>query len=177
MPGFRVGNLGDGPTNKPKAYYKYTWDISSIFEDQLNGVAQNQGFRAATGIIYAKEASLPSWEFDREEVVGSSLRYKFAKSVSFNDIRIAWYDTAGFETVVRMWRRRVWTPERGLSNPSDYKKETRIDSYTYDLVKKNQWLLMNSWPQRISAGDLTYTDSDVKVVEVTVAYDWAEDSK
>ncbi len=38
-------------------------------------------------------------------------------------------------------------------------------SYAYDLV--------GSWPSVIRHGDLTYTSSDVKIVEVTLTYDFA----
>jgi len=33
--------------------------------------------------------------------------------------------------------------------------------------------LVGSWPSVIRHGDLTYTSSDVKIVEVTLTYDFA----
>ena len=39
------------------------------------------------------------------------------------------------------------------------------------------WFLYNSWPSQIRSGELTYTNSDIKIVEVTVAYDWASGSQ
>ena len=37
-----------------------------------------------------------------------------------------------------------------------------------------KWVLEGSWPQTIRDGDLSYTRSEVKIVEVVVVYDWAE---
>ena len=38
-----------------------------------------------------------------------------------------------------------------------------------------EYRLINSWPSVIKYGELTYTTSDIKKVEVTLTYDWAEE--
>jgi len=164
MPGFIVSGLGAGVDNTPLAYYKYTWTIDNVFGTMPG---------TTPVIVYAKEASLPSWDFEKDEVMGGSLKYKFAKSVIFNDVKISWYDTYGLASVIKKWRELVWSPATGLQNPDAYKTRSQLRALTYDILQQTAWLLYNSWPQSVKTGDLTYTDSDVKLVEVTVAYDWA----
>lgn len=164
MPGFKVSGLGEPADSRIIPYYKYTWEIDKLFDDVVDGP-----------LIYLKEASTPSWTIEKEEVMGASLKYKFAKSIAFDDIKVSWYDTDGLAEIIRGWRRRVWTPEEGFKNPAEYKRLSVIRPMTYDLTGDVVWTLHNSWPQAVRCGDLTYSDSDVKLVEVTISYDWAEE--
>jgi hypothetical protein len=76
---------------------------------------------------------------------------------------------------MKEWRKSVWTPECGIKIAGDYKKNSTLRSYLPTGAKANEWRLINSWPSQIRYGDLTYTGSNVKMVEVTVTYDWAEE--
>jgi hypothetical protein len=103
--------------------------------------------------------------------------------VTWEDIKITFYDTviAGdsdaqqlkVSTVLNSWREKVWSSTTGLANPSDYKKDSKISTYTLDWVIRSTWTLHGSWPSIIKEGDLTYTNTDIKVVEITISYDWA----
>jgi hypothetical protein len=75
---------------------------------------------------------------------------------------------------LHQWRSNVWTPERGLQSADKYKANSKITVYGYDWEYVYAWKLIGSWPQSIKEGDLTYTSSDVKVVDVVISYDWAE---
>jgi len=170
MPGFVVNGVG-GNGNSAKAtetyYYTYTWEIKNIFGDNDDA------------LINAKDMTLPVFNVSKENVPGASLEYKFAKSVNWDDIKISWYDTVGMIDVIRRWRESVWTPNSGLQPASDYKKESRVTTYSPD--RKNDtandvdFLLHNSWPSIIRHGDLSYTNSDIKLIDVTLTYDWAEE--
>ena len=121
---------------------------------------------------------------------GSSLVYKYAGMVTWEDIRITFYDTAagGYiptsgvpgsaqiktSTVLKNWRENVWSSKTGLQSPSDYKKWSTISIYTLDWSIRSIWTLHGSWPSVVKEGDLTYTSTDIKVIEVTISYDWAE---
>lgn len=164
MPGFKVGDLGADTSADVKPFYKYTWELVSVFGDQA----------AAGPTVYAREATLPSWDFDIVEVLGGSIKYKFAGHVNFGDVKIVWYDTDGLSDQIQQWRDLVWSTDAGIRPASEYKKETWIRSMTMDLESDVVWKMINSWPRSIRMGDLTYVDSDIKNVEVLVSYDWAE---
>jgi len=105
--------------------------------------------------------------------MGASLEYKFAKSVNWDDVKITWYDTAGMLATVKQWRETIWDQEYGIAAVDTYKQESILRTHLPDYTAINEWVLMNSWPSQIKHGDLTYTSSDIKIVEVTLTYDWA----
>ncbi|MCK9557748.1 MAG: phage tail protein [Candidatus Cloacimonetes bacterium] len=109
--------------------------------------------------------------------------YKYAGMVTWEDIRVTFYDmvisgSSGSElkvsTILQNWRKKVWSSKTGLASPTDYKKDSTIYVYNLDWTTKSTWILHGSWPSVVKEGDLTYTSTDVKVIEVTISYDWAE---
>ena len=63
----------------------------------------------------------------------------------------------------------------GTHSPSGgYKQESKFDLLDGSGATINSYTLKNSWPINISQGKLTYTDTEIKIVTVTLAYDWAE---
>jgi hypothetical protein len=145
----------------------FTWEVSSLFED----IAAK-----STAIVYAKDVSLPSVTFEKEEYTGSSLKYKFASGVIYDDIRVTFYDTTGILPYLIKWRKSVWEEGGGLKTASEYKKESVIKVYDQTGELQQTFTLTGSWPSVIKHGDLTYTSSDFKFVDVTITYDWAEES-
>ena len=166
MPGFIVDGIGSGaPGNNIETYYTYTWDIQSIFG----------GSTSKPPLIYLKEMGLPTFSVGQERVKGTSLNYKYASDITWEDVKVTWYDTKGMLAVIKDWRKSVWTEETGIQPPNQYKKESWLRTFLPDASEINGWKLINSWPSSIRHGDLTYAQSDIKVVDVTISYDWAEE--
>ena len=177
MPGFNVnGSRLDNNDHYPSTkeyYYSYTWNIASLFED--NNIAEWS--------IGLKDCTLPTITINKETVEGAQLEYKFAKSVSWEDVTVTWYDTEKLYENVLRWRKLVWNADtdQGLNAASEYKKKSQIHSYPGPwadpgAVVTQIYTLHNSWPSSIKYGDLTYTSSEVKLVSVTITYDWAVES-
>jgi hypothetical protein len=169
MPGFIVNAEGGTPgapgiSENAEYYYTYTWEIEELLGTYLNRLE-----------LHPKEISLPSFTTTKETIMGASLEYKFAKAVNWDDVKITWYDTEGLLDVIKLWREDVWDQVSGLQTADSYKKQSRLTTFLPDYTALNQWTLVNSWPSQIKHGDLTYTSSDIKVVEVTLTYDWAEE--
>jgi len=185
MPGFIIAGPGDHApipslsdgSGRQEFYYKYTWEVTSYFEDDG---ASDVPLYSDNPLVYLKDATLPTFTANVDSIVGGSLEYKWAKSVIWEDVKLSWYDSVGLVEKMRKWRKRVWNPITGIQPASAYKKMSKLKNYlpTYDGDKLGQpitWVLNNSWPKIIKYGDLTYTQSDVKLIEMTVAYDWAEE--
>jgi len=184
MPGFIIAgpkedvfpNLLSDAGGRQEFYYKYTWEVESYFEDDG---ASGDALYPNNPLVYLKDATLPTFTANIDSIVGGSLEYKWAKSVIWEDIKLSWYDSVGLIEKMRKWRKRVWDPETGIRPASAYKRISKLKNYlpTYNGVigQPIVWTLNNSWPKIIKYGDLTYTQSDVKMVEMTVAYDWAEE--
>jgi hypothetical protein len=152
-----------------KPVYQYTWEIINLFEDTRSLFPTK---------LLAKEATLPTFTITKDTVDGSSLVYKYAGMVTWEDIRITFYDmVVGFNKasqIIKDWREKVWSATTGLKSPSDYKKDSVIKVYNLDFTSSSTWTLHGSWPQVVKEGDLTYTATEIKVIDVTIAYDWAD---
>lgn len=180
MPGFRVGTTGGnndtyGISKSDQFRYTYTWQIESL-------QGETSGRDASKYLVYARDVSLPAFNVSIERHVGSSLEYKFAKSVSFDDVKITFYDSEGLYKKLNEWRRSVYDINDGIKTASEYKKESIIKVFSPTFGQQGNrdteddsysYRLQGSWPSVIRHGDLTYTSSDVKIVEVTLTYDWA----
>lgn len=171
MPGFVVDRDIGGhrirENSRREYYYNYFWEIQNLFETN---------FTEGSPMVSLKDATLPVFTVNKEQVQGSSLEYKFAKSVVWEDIKISWYDTLGLLDVLVAWRSTVWTPQCGIKTANEYKKVSTLSTYLPTGQSVNEWVLINSWPSQIRYGDLTYTNSDVKFVEMAVSYDWADET-
>lgn len=180
MPGFTVnafnGAVGGNVTGVPSSaryYYTYTWEIVDLFQEAVIREDRNV-------LVHLKDLTLPTFNVSKEVVIGSALEYKFGKSVSWSDVKVVWYDTVGLISVIRRWRERVWNQSSGLAPAGEYKRRSILSQYSPYRTELNdaetvQYRLEGSWPSIIRYGDLTYTNSDVKVIEVTISYDWAEE--
>jgi hypothetical protein len=170
MPGFVIQDFGGGHRktveSRREYYYNYFWEIDDLFED-------GGDWRNNSPLICLKDCSLPTFTVNKETYQGSSLEYKFAKSVTWEDIKVSWYDSIGLLDIMKKWRNNVWSPDCGLADANHYKRQSNIVYYLPTGQSENRWRLINSWPSQIRHGDLTYTSSDVKLVEATITYDWA----
>lgn len=173
MPGFAIqgingvfgGQAGNvpGPSAIQEYLYSYTWEIF-----QLMGNLDSL-------LINAKDISTPTFTVGIETQQGASLEYKFAKNVSYDDIKVTFYDAVGMIKIFKEWRETVWTNQDGLKTAESYKRNSTliISPPSWENDKSVEWHLTGSWPSSIRHGELTYTSSDVKLVEVTVTYDFA----
>jgi hypothetical protein len=152
-------------------FYKHVWSVPQIMGDNVDSL-NNSSYS-----IILKDATAPTVTINKESYQSASLEYKFAKSVTWDDIKLVFYDTIGLTAQLLRWRSLVWDPENGLK--SDYKKDTILKMSTasddQDFLNKT-WTLYGSWPSIIRYGDLTYTSSDVVSVELTLTYDYAVES-
>jgi len=173
MPGFAIQGINgifgglagnaQSPTATQEYLYSYTWEIF-----KLMGTTDL--------LINAKDISTPTFTVGIETQQGASLEYKFAKNVSYDDIKVTFYDAVGMIKIFKDWRETVWTSKDGLKTAESYKRDSTLIIYppSWDVKQSVEWRLTGSWPSSIRHGELTYTSSDVKLVEVTVTYDFAE---
>lgn len=183
MPGFKLETGPTGALDTAAFYTQYTWKVDFnklkfLYEESTNGARKES-------LVYLKDATLPAMTVAKEHVMGASLEYKFAKSVAWDDVTLTWYDSVGLLGNIIKWRESVWTASGGLQPASYYKIDTALMCYTdYDIASDDgnddnsgytqEYTLIGSWPSAIKHGNLSYTTSDIKVIEITLTYDWAE---
>ena len=180
MPGFNIGDNSDAAKNidsTVKYYYTYTWEITELFDAQYTDQGEENP------VIMLRDMTLPTFSTGVDKYLGSSVEYKYAKSVSWDDVKLTWYDSDGMISIIEGWRRSIWsdsgttTTRGGLRPGGEYKKRSILSYFLPNYSGRVNWYLYNSWPSQIRSGELTYTNSDIKIVEATVTYDWASGVK
>ena len=165
MPGFKVGGKGDGPPNTLELLRQHRWlirDMGPISEDNR---------------LVAQSITLPDLRIERQEILGGMLWYKFAKAVKFEDAQVTFYDTGEFLDDIEEWRKKIYTTGGGIQThapSSGYKMDCQFDMLDGTGITRNRYTLKNAWPAQISQGKLSYSDNEIKLVTITLAYDWAE---
>lgn len=159
MGGFNISG-GDGPSNTIETLRAHRWVIT-----KLGPISQ-------TTLQVARDVNLPQMRIERQEVLGGLIWYRFAKSVKFEDVEVVFYDTSGVLKDVEAWKALVWTPESGIQQHTTYKKDC-IFSLASGGIKETI-TLKYAWPAAISHSRLSYTNSEIKQVNLILAYDWAE---
>jgi hypothetical protein len=169
MPGFQINADELEHDNKPfpnHMVYGYTWFIQNLCQDW--NLDNNDE-------IYLKECTLPEFNVEVEEYQAPNLKYKYAKAITWPDIKITFYDTTGILPKLKELKKRIWTPSGGIGTANNYKRRSEIRVLEADDQTLSQiWVLYGSWLRNLSWAPLTYADSNAHLVTATLAFDYAE---
>jgi len=160
MPGFAIQG-GAGPSNVQETLRSNRWVVQ-----QLGPITDTFSLKLA------KDLQLPNFNVTQETHTGGSLVYKYAKEINYQDVTISFYDFQGFINTLDEWRKMIWTPEDGLKDAGTYKAESKFQLLKGDGEVVHTYVLKNSWPKKIGHGQLSYSSSEIKYVQVILAYDW-----
>ena len=180
MPGFNISNSQgqedrqklDRGAYRPNSFdsfiYNYVWEIEKLFGHVIKDTSP---------LVYLRDCTLPTVTIEKETYTASSLQYKFASAIVYDDIKCTFYDTYNLLPILKIWREHIWTEDGGLQTANNYKYDTSIVVFGPDGVPYQRYTLYGSWPSMIKYGDLTYTSSDAKFVDLTITYDWIKEEK
>lgn len=124
--------------------------------------------------IFAKTLTLPEAAFEEETGPGASVDYKFPSKATYSDVELSFYDLHGLYAKLDEARKRIWTPETGLMAANNFMAESIFEQYDGQNKKTNSFKLINSYIKKLSHSQLTYDSSELKLVNVTLAYSWAD---
>jgi hypothetical protein len=151
--------------NMSETLRSHRWNIQ-----QLGPISQND-------TILVKELQLPQYTIERQEVLGGMQWYKYAKSVKWEDLEVQFYDNSQIYKSLLSWRDKVFTNDGGIQShniSSGYKKDCIFALLDGEGSVAQKIKLKNAWPASINLGRLSYTNNEIKLVVLTLAYDWAE---
>lgn len=159
------GYVPGGTPANANFYYNYTWEVGTIMNDVV-GLNKT--------VVVLKECSLPEVTVETEKVKGTFAEYKYAKGVGFSDVKMTFYDSYGLLDKINLWMTNLFDPNNGLNIAVNYKSDSSIQVSLPDgsFSSRQVYYLYGSWPVSIRFGDLTYTSSDVKVIDLTLTYDY-----
>lgn len=172
MPGFNIsGSREKGESGVTVEIFRnHRWRIVSLGADGVDGGVINRD-----NLIYAKSLQLPEFNVEEEMVTGAAIKYKFAKIVNWGDVVVTFYDVEGVYSGLMTWQGKVYTSQKGIGIADDYKKECRFQMT--DGAGKEAgplYVLKGSWPKVINHSTLSYEDTELKLINLTLSYDWAE---
>ena len=124
--------------------------------------------------LIAESLQLPNVTIEEQLIKGALITYKFASGVKWEDATITFYDTEKLLGQLESWRDIVYTNAEGIKSHVDYKRDSSfelLDGKGQELVELK---LKNSWPKSIAHGPLSYGSSDIKIITLTLSYDFAE---
>jgi hypothetical protein len=160
-------------------YTSFSWEVPQIFGDHSGYPVKG------THVFMLKTATLPSLSYGKIEAKGGgTTTYKFAGAPIYEDITISWYDSIGMVETIKTWMENVLRNDGGMNAPDQYKKTTTLKRFLADrpasqteIDESVEYLLYGSWPSVLKESDLTYTESTIKTVQLTITYDYYTMSK
>lgn len=188
MPGFNI--TGDsGPSNKNVEFHRsHRWIIEDLgfpigSGSDTQGLPGSTRTRAASPgapagaaqlALYAQSIQLPAVEFEEEKIESASLVYRVAKRANWKPVTAKFYDVWGLYQIFEEWQRKIWNVSRGIQAAVDYKGQPVFALTDGAGEVKQRYTLMGAYPSNITHGDLSYTESNVKLLVVTYSFDYAE---
>jgi len=116
------------------------------------------------------ELTLPTRAFEQLEVMGLSQKYKFAKSVTFDDVVVTFYDLYGLQKLVEDSMDKIWNLNEGLQ--TEYKDRAIFVLLDGEGIPAAKFTMENAWPKKQTHSQLSMSSNDFKLLTVTFAYDW-----
>lgn len=164
MPGFNGTSQASGPSNKAdNPLRSYRWHIEQLGDIRLGNVTRQ-----------AKACTFPGFQIGLERFKSrSALVYKFAESVDWKDVTVTFYDTAEVYRQIDAWYQRIWTPSQGLAPAENYKRDSIFVATNNLGVAQERFTLRNSFPINVDHGNLSYESNEMKILTVTLVYDFA----
>ncbi len=152
---------GVGPSNTQEILRNHRWLIK-----QLGPINPDK-------LIFAKEVSLPELRIDRQEILAGLNWYKFAKSTKWEDVTVSLYDEGTLLADIGNWRDQVYTPDGGIQSHDTYKQDCVFSLLNGDGLSVYDVTLTGAWPANISHSKLSFSDNQIKLITLTIAYDYA----
>lgn len=172
MPGFAVtGNEKDSllPFKKDG---KFDWLRNhrfAITEFFNMDVSKNMEFLAV------KDISLPDKEIRSFDILTPGTTYKFAKSVSYSDLRINFYGSDKFLTDINKLHDGAHNLEDGIGDFDTYIGQVKFRIFTIaDRSGYIEYNYFNAWVSNVTHGQVTYGSSDIKDIGVTIKFSFFE---
>lgn len=166
MPGFNIGggSTGSQPSNQEEVNRNHRWRIITLGENLIS----------RDRLVFAKTLQLPSFSIEEESVMGAHIKYKFAKCVNWEDVVVTFYDTDDLLDLLIEWQNKVFDNQAGIKLANDYKRRSAFALTDGDGTESDiKYQLINSWPKSISHSQLSYEDSEIKLINLTLSYDFA----
>ena len=165
MPGFNItARDTNGINNKSEFHRNHRWIIEEL--GTPTGAPDER--------LYAKSVQLPSLTFVEEKIKsGATVEYKIAKKANWQDFTIKFYDVHGLYKHYKKWQDKIWSPSQGIGLATEYKSRVILALTNGEGEVMQRYTAIGAYPKSVTHGELSYENSDVKLLTVAYSYDWA----
>ena len=137
---------------------------------------------------WAKTVTLPEFEISEIEHDFLDNKYYYPGRVTWNEVTVTLIDPGAPDMVSKTLKMLsdsgyAIKDKTDLNAPSMITKGKSIDTGLGSLVievidavgtKVETWTLNNPWIKTVKYGEMDYSSDDIRTIEMTVRYDWAE---
>lgn len=182
MPGFIINNSGGvadpNPANHTDWLRNHRFSLLNFF-GQLPPTANKE-------FLMLKDVTLPDKTISELAIKTPGTTYKFAKQVSYTDLKMTFYGSAALLTKCLQLGDKAHDLTSGIGDFDDYKGQVTFmineDGEAVDpkttIGGGNQTGIKydyhGAWISNVNHGQLTYTSSDIKSITVTIKFDFFE---
>jgi len=167
MPGFVINGTGGPAITIPNSG---DWLRSNRFvlTSFFGKAPSSNGF----GYLYAlKSVQLPSKVIKELEIEGLGTTYKFAKSVSYDDLKMTFYGCWELLDYLYGISNKIHTEETGISDFDIYKGIIELVMYETNKIAIN-FKYVGAWINNIDHGQVSYGSSEIQEITVNIKYDY-----
>ena len=179
MPGFNIpisdkcGSFGviTGPSNTTETARKHRYVLETLepFGTKDNGL-----------LLFAYKCTRPSIELDEVAIHNAQDEIFRPGKQHWKPIEFSFYEKLkgasvqsdhAAELVYQWWAKTMINVETSLHNePSSYLKNAQLDMLDGDGNAVWTYSIYDAWPVKVTPSDLSYTDTDIADISVTLRY-------
>ena len=171
MPGFNVCGTGsDQPNSKAEMRRNHRWFFETIADE---------GIFSREVLLVLKSASRPKFTLEEAVMHHDQEQIYYAGKQSWEPIELTWYDKEGpgqedSSAAILEWVKTVVDfSDATVAPPSAYKKDANLNMTDGAGNTSESWQLCNAWPKDVSWNGLTYDNSDIAEITVSMRFDKA----
>lgn len=166
MPGFKIDGKGGDPSAAPS---------TDLFRDHRFKLTTFMGMNATQEpFYYVKDVDLPEKSIEVLEIKCPGATYKFAKSVSYTDLKLTFYGTQGLAEKIKELEDHVHKTDTGIGDFNEYLKEIELQMYDGEESNMITFKFKGCWISNTQWGSLSYGSSELKLITVIVKCNFHE---
>jgi hypothetical protein len=160
MPGFKIGNQGDGPNATAEVFRTHRFILNSFLGKPGNKPPFDM----------LKDVDLPDRIIEEIQIKTPGATYKFGKQLGYTDLKLVFYIPKDLLSKLEEMFDDVGNNKTGIQDFNTYMDEVVL---TMQLKEQDfKFTFKNAWIGNISYGQLSYGSSELKLVTITVKFSW-----
>jgi len=125
--------------------------------------------------LAVRDISLPDKEIRSFDILAPGTTYKFAKSVTYGDLRINFYGSNKLLTDINKLHDEAHNLEEGIGDFDKYMGQVKFRIFSSsDRSQYVQYKYYNAWVSNVIHGQVTYGASEIKDIGVNIKFSFFE---